>query len=59
MTNQINYGKFVIGGVLRFIEQEFSTWLVMDPDYLFTDSAGTTPVTTPPESVGLIEDVTD
>ena len=59
MANQINYGKFVVGGVLRFIESEFSTWLVMDPEYLYTDSGGTTPVDTPPEPVGLIEDVTD
>lgn len=59
MANQINYGKFVVGGVLRFIEQEFSTWLVMDPDYLYSDDGGTTQVTTAPESVGLIEDVTD
>lgn len=55
MTRTVAEGKVIIGGIERFINDEFTTHIVIDPNNMFTDSAGTTPVTTAPESVGLVE----
>jgi hypothetical protein len=48
-------GNVIIGGIERFLEDEYATQIVIDPANMYTDSAGTTPVSAAPEAVGLIE----
>ena len=55
MSKTTVQGKVIIGGIERFLEDEMANQIVIDPNNMFTDSAGTTPVTTAPESVGLVE----
>ena len=43
---------------VSYVTPDAQTWPIVDPSNLFTDAAGTTPVISAPEPIGLLEDTT-